>query len=109
MAQEHTDVSFLSLPFFAFPTTWFPFSPALSMEMTYSVAYPTSLQNLYHDWQCLTYQTTTPYITTSCQSHLGAGEGHGADHLDCHHAARTGQPGDQAQSAWIYERFMSLA
>lgn len=32
----------------------------------------------------------------ACQSELGAGEGHVADHLECHHTTRTGQPGDQA-------------
>ena len=44
----------------------------------------------------------------SCQSDLGAGEGYGADHLECHHVACTGQPGDQAQSAWVYERQVLL-
>ncbi|KAK4806350.1 hypothetical protein QYF61_017219 [Mycteria americana] len=43
-----------------------------------------------------------------CQSDLGAGEGYGADHLECHHAARTGQPGDQARSSWVYERQVLL-
>ncbi|KAK4806516.1 hypothetical protein QYF61_021352 [Mycteria americana] len=32
----------------------------------------------------------------ACQSDLSAGEGYGADRLECHHMARTGQPGDQA-------------
>ena len=26
------------------------------------------------------------------------------DHPECHHTARTGQPGDQAQPEWVYER-----
>ena len=43
-----------------------------------------------------------------CQSDLGAREGYGADRLECHHTARTGQPGDQAQPAWIYERQVLL-
>lgn len=34
------------------------------------------------------------------QSDLGAGEGHGTDHLQCHHGAHMGQTGDQAQSVW---------
>ena len=40
----------------------------------------------------------------ACQSDLSAGEGYGADHLQCHHAAHTVQPGPQAQSAWVHER-----
>ncbi|GAB0179547.1 mitochondrial enolase superfamily member 1 [Grus japonensis] len=40
----------------------------------------------------------------ACQSDVSAGEGYGADHLECHHVACTGQPGDQAQSAWVHER-----
>jgi len=39
----------------------------------------------------------------ACQSDLGAWEGYGADHFKCHHTAHTGQPGDQAQSAGVYE------
>ena len=31
-----------------------------------------------------------------------------ADRLECHHVARTGQPSDQAQSAWVYERQVLL-
>jgi len=31
-----------------------------------------------------------------------------SDHLDCHHMACTGQSGDQAQSAWVYERRVLL-
>jgi len=41
----------------------------------------------------------------ACQSVLNAGEGYGADHLECHHTAHTRQPGDQAQSGLIYEQF----
>jgi len=33
----------------------------------------------------------------ACQSDLSAGEGYGADHLECHQMACTGQLGDQAQ------------
>ncbi|KAK4827846.1 LOW QUALITY PROTEIN: hypothetical protein QYF61_021983 [Mycteria americana] len=40
----------------------------------------------------------------ACQSDLGAEEVYGADHLECHHTAHTGHPGDQAQPAWVYER-----
>ena len=40
----------------------------------------------------------------ACQSDLSAGEGCGADQLECHHMARTGQPGDEAQSARVYEK-----
>ncbi|GAB0205127.1 mitochondrial enolase superfamily member 1 [Grus japonensis] len=29
-------------------------------------------------------------------------------HLECHHWAHTGQLGDQAQSAWVYERQVLL-
>jgi len=32
----------------------------------------------------------------TCQSDLGATEDYGAAHFECHHAACTGQPGDQA-------------
>ena len=42
------------------------------------------------------------------QSDLGATEGYGADHLECHHMTPTGQSGDQAQSAWVYERQVLL-
>lgn len=34
----------------------------------------------------------------TCQPDLGTVGGYGADPLECHHAAHTGQPGDQAQS-----------
>lgn len=37
------------------------------------------------------------------QPDLGAGEGHGADHLEHPHAAPTGQPGDQNQPPGIWE------
>ena len=40
----------------------------------------------------------------ACQSDLGAGEAHGADYLECHHMALRGQPGDQTQSARVYQR-----
>ena len=43
-----------------------------------------------------------------CQSGFSAREAHGADYLESHHEALTGQPGDQAQSAWIYERQVLL-
>ena len=42
------------------------------------------------------------------QSDHGAREGYGADHLECHHMTCTGEPGDQAQSAWLYERQVLL-
>jgi len=35
---------------------------------------------------------------------LTSKESYGADHAECHHATHTGQPGDQAQSAWLYCR-----
>lgn len=38
----------------------------------------------------------------ACQSNLSSREGHGANHLDCHHNARTGQPGDRNHSVWAY-------
>lgn len=34
------------------------------------------------------------------QPDLSAGVGYGTDHLECHHAAHTGQPGDQTQPTW---------
>ena len=34
---------------------------------------------------------------------LSAGEGYGADLLECRHTAHTGQPGDRAQSARVHE------
>ena len=37
------------------------------------------------------------------QSHLGAREGYGMDNLGSHHGPVKGQPGDQAQSACVYE------
>jgi len=40
----------------------------------------------------------------ACQYDFGGEKGYGADHLECHHMARTGQPDDQAQSARVYER-----
>ena len=43
-----------------------------------------------------------------CQADLDAREGYGADHLECHHTTCTEQPGDQAQSAWVYERQVLL-
>ena len=44
----------------------------------------------------------------ACQPDLSAGEGYGADHLACLHTAYTGQPGDQAQPAWVYARQVLL-
>ena len=44
----------------------------------------------------------------ACQPDLGAREGYGADHPECHHVAHAGQPGDQAQPAWVYERQVLL-
>ena len=44
----------------------------------------------------------------ACQPDLSAREGYGAVHLECHHMAHTGQPGDQAQPAWVYERQVLL-
>lgn len=37
-----------------------------------------------------------------------AGEGHGADYLECHHMACAAQSGDQAQPARVYERWSCL-
>ena len=39
---------------------------------------------------------------------VSAREAHGADSLESHHAALAGQAGDQAQSAWVYERQVLL-
>ncbi|KAJ7398690.1 hypothetical protein BTVI_122832 [Pitangus sulphuratus] len=44
----------------------------------------------------------------ACQPDLGAWEGYGADHAECHHMACTGQRGDQAQAEWVYERQVLL-
>jgi len=44
----------------------------------------------------------------ACQSDLGAREGYRPDHLECHHMAGIGKTGDQAQSAWVYERQVLL-
>ncbi|PKU40384.1 rna-directed dna polymerase from mobile element hypothetical protein [Limosa lapponica baueri] len=35
-------------------------------------------------------------------------KGHGTDHPECHYAAHEGHRGDQAQSAWVYERQVLL-
>ncbi|GAB0176985.1 hypothetical protein GRJ2_000163700 [Grus japonensis] len=43
----------------------------------------------------------------ACQSDLGAGEDY-EDPPECHHAAHTGQQGNRAQSAWVYERQVLL-
>ncbi|CAN0139208.1 unnamed protein product, partial [Bubo scandiacus] len=37
-------------------------------------------------------------------SDFGTGECYGPEHLQCHHMAHMGQPGNQSQSAWVYER-----
>lgn len=42
------------------------------------------------------------------RSDLGAKEAQRADYLECHHSALTGQPSDQAQSAWVYLRQVLL-
>ncbi|GAB0210105.1 hypothetical protein GRJ2_003476300 [Grus japonensis] len=44
----------------------------------------------------------------ACQPDLSTGEDYGAVHLECTHQAGAGQPGDQAQSAWIHERQVLL-
>jgi len=44
----------------------------------------------------------------ACQPHLGARGGCGAIHPECHHIACTGHLGDQTQSAWVYERPLTL-
>ena len=36
-------------------------------------------------------------VSPQCQ------EGYGTDNLRSHHGPVKGQPGDQAQSAWVYE------
>jgi len=46
--------------------------------------------------------------TTGCQPDLGAGEDHGAIHCECAHWTCEGQPGDQAQPAWVHERQVLL-
>ncbi|GAB0183603.1 mitochondrial enolase superfamily member 1 [Grus japonensis] len=45
---------------------------------------------------------------SACQSDLGACEHYGADHLECHRTAHKGQPGDQAESAWVREIVFSF-
>ena len=40
----------------------------------------------------------------ACQSDLDVEEDSGVVHLECHHMARTGPPGDQAQSAGVPAR-----
>lgn len=37
----------------------------------------------------------------ACQPDFSPGESHGADHPVCPDTAQTGQPGDQAQAAWV--------
>ena len=49
-----------------------------------------------------------PWELQACQPDLGAGEGYGADHPECHHTACAGQLRDQAQPAWGYERQVLL-
>jgi len=44
----------------------------------------------------------------ACESDLGAREGYGTDHLECHHVAHIGQPGDQAQPAWVHGKQVQL-
>lgn len=44
----------------------------------------------------------------ACQSELGARVGYGADHVENNHTAHTGQPEQQAQSGWVYERQVPL-
>ncbi|PKU29510.1 rna-directed dna polymerase from mobile element jockey-like [Limosa lapponica baueri] len=41
----------------------------------------------------------------ACQSDLGARKCYGADHIECHHAVRTAQTGDQAQHGFMKGRF----
>jgi len=44
----------------------------------------------------------------ACQPDLGAGEDYGGAHPEFAHQAYEGQPGDQAQSAWVHERQVLL-
>ena len=39
----------------------------------------------------------------SYRPHLGARKGYGTDNLGSHHGPVKGQPGDQAQSVWVYK------
>ena len=64
----------------------------------------TTLQN--QSKLCFLY--TLFSFTEACQSDLSAGEGYGADHLESHHAARTGEPGGQAKSACVYKSLTNL-
>jgi len=43
-----------------------------------------------------------------CQPDLGAGQDYGVIHPECAHRACEGQPGDQAQPAWVHERQVLL-
>lgn len=43
-----------------------------------------------------------------CQPDLGAGEDHGADHLEPHHMAEAGQARNHVQPSGIYERQVLL-
>lgn len=44
----------------------------------------------------------------ACQSDIGAGEAHGTDYFECHHAVFKRQPSDWALSAWVYQRQVPL-
>jgi len=40
----------------------------------------------------------------ACQPDVGAGQDYGVIHLECSHQACEGQPGYQAQPAWVHVR-----
>jgi len=64
---------------------------------------PTSLEVSKCDAHLQAGPEGGPWELQACQPDLGAGEGYEADHVECHHAAHTGQLGDQARSAGVYE------
>lgn len=44
----------------------------------------------------------------ACQPDISACGGHGADHLECHHARSTGQARYKVPLAWVYARQVFL-
>ena len=61
-------------------------------------------------WRTLTYETSEGGSgePQACQPDLCAGEDYGTIHPECAHQACEGQPGDQAQPAWVHERQVLL-
>jgi len=94
----------------ATPKPFQPLSPevAATARSLSSLGFPQGKENCQNTpvprnsllWLCLCWlQSSRPWLL----DHLTDREGYGTDNLRSHHGPVKGQPGDQAQSAWVYE------